>query len=399
VSDISEDSQTSRSSRRGGLIILFFYAWYLVLGIGLELDKPEMRYLVTDFMVTYTGGFVRRGILGQTIVSIGDLLNLAPLHLIAGLRIILWAAFAAVLANMCFKRWDVLSPAGVALILANPLVGFYLWYEPGAFDLAFILLTVFHLWLSRQTRIPYVWAAATLFGPLALYVALCHEGFFFLCLPINGMITWRTLSPRRAWQFVAIYWAPLIGAMLTARFHGTAAQAEAIQDDWMRRGVKLPILNAAFFLPYDPATSMRRLWAETGATGILKSAIGAALCLTPLWLLARSALKPESETHKMLVQFLLIPALCTLPIFPFADDWHRWLSVTVVSGLLCVALSVPPASLTQVRMPKWTWAALMLTSFIVRPMASYTEALALVGGSVPTSGLVIEHRIHRAPTN
>jgi hypothetical protein len=50
-------------------------------------------------------------------------------------------------------------------------------------------------------------------------------------------------------------------------------------------------------------------------------------------------------------------------------------------------------------MPKWTWAALMLTSFIVRPMASYTEALALVGGSVPTSGLVIEHRIHRAPTN
>ena len=60
--------------------IITIYFLYLFVGILiyliLQINEFPKRYVFTDWLINYEGGYVRRGLLGQTIYEISKLLNI-----------------------------------------------------------------------------------------------------------------------------------------------------------------------------------------------------------------------------------------------------------------------------------------------------------------------------------
>ena len=60
--------------------IITIYFLYLVVGILLYLilliNEFPRRYVFTDWLINYEGGYIRRGLLGQIIYEISNLLNI-----------------------------------------------------------------------------------------------------------------------------------------------------------------------------------------------------------------------------------------------------------------------------------------------------------------------------------
>lgn len=66
--------------------ILFFYFIYLILGIYvyslLQINEFPQKYVFTEWLINYQGGFIRRGLLGELIFNLSTALNLEIKYLI-----------------------------------------------------------------------------------------------------------------------------------------------------------------------------------------------------------------------------------------------------------------------------------------------------------------------------
>ena len=66
--------------------ILFFYFIYLLFGIYiysiLQINEFPQKYVFTEWLINYQGGFIRRGLLGELIFNLSTALNLEIKYLI-----------------------------------------------------------------------------------------------------------------------------------------------------------------------------------------------------------------------------------------------------------------------------------------------------------------------------
>ena len=58
-------------------ITYFFYIFVtIVIYLNFHLNEFPNKYVYTDWLINYEGGFVRRGLLGQIIFEISNLFNI-----------------------------------------------------------------------------------------------------------------------------------------------------------------------------------------------------------------------------------------------------------------------------------------------------------------------------------
>ena len=60
--------------------IVFFYFVYLLVGtyiyLILQINEFPQKYVFTEWLINYEGGYVRKGLLGQIIFNISNTLNI-----------------------------------------------------------------------------------------------------------------------------------------------------------------------------------------------------------------------------------------------------------------------------------------------------------------------------------
>jgi hypothetical protein len=367
-------------------VILLLSGWFLLLGLAIEHAEPELPYFVTEWMVTFSGGFVRRGILGQSFWSLGALLHISPLLLIQVVRIATAVSFLALLGFQCFKNQKALGLLGVVLIFANPLVCFYVWYNLGSLDLAFVLLTALNLSLSKFPPERYFPLAVLLFSTIGLFLVLSHEAFLFLCLPINLVISWRAFRRHRLLKLAAIYGLTLLGAVVAIRFHGTQLQRNMMIQDWAEAGVSLPRGNAIAYLAIRLPTEFRYVLSFVTPFRLFVWYLSAFLCVTPIALMGKALVdgasrREQERLFRLCRDFFATPIVCTLPLYYIGTDWNRWLALVFTNGVLCFLIAAPTRS-RYVADPKLRacLATLILAGLFTTPSAIYFNVGASVGG-------------------
>ena len=186
-------------------------------------------YFVSEWMINYEGGFVRRGLTGQLLLWLTQLTHW-PLHLtIVWIDIFSAAAAVGTVVVLCLRRgWYPLLPLAI-------LVGALGHYRRDFL----VLLMVFGLWWLLVRWLKHGGRACLAgFVVLLSLLILSYEPAFFFTVPISMVVCAWQLRARHGrlaamCRLAAIFAVPLLAMALVCHFNGSVATADAIWDSWL----------------------------------------------------------------------------------------------------------------------------------------------------------------------
>jgi hypothetical protein len=388
----------NREQKTTAAIIACFIVYYLVLGWVIDQRRVLLTYYVSQWMITWGAGFIRRGILGQTIWDLSSISHIPPVELIKSFQYLLAVAFSCVLGFQCFKNRAWLGVAGVCLILSNPYLSKYIWLETGSSDLFFVLVSFANLWLTKFEVRRYVKYAFLLMATAGVFVALSHEAFILLSLPLNLLITWRRLDSDRALTSAKIYALPVLACMVQAGFHGTPAQATFIEHSWRALGLNVPKGTSIHYLGFSIAKELGFVRAVLSFKTVIVWILATVLCAIPLIWFSEDLLRSVTQAQRSAFRrrfwdFLGVPLFCTLPMYVIGSDWDRWPAIPIIGGVVCLlTVANKEFGLSNVSIKKSHWILLCLLGMMVRPVTPNVTIGAVFTGPLDITCKILFNR-------
>ena len=326
-----------------------------------------------DWLVNYEGGFVRRGLPGESILLVSHALHLSPVLLGSVLPLIfylllylsLWQLFRRSSGHLCTVA-ALISPATLAFPILDPV---------GAFRKELLLLlglAVLLLLLTRASpRDGLLTAYLTVLGVLSI---LSHEGLLPYLLYLVCALAIALHDTRRVLRITAL---PLVCVAITL-FAVLAHRGSLAAEQTICRslGAAPPIVCSGSIAYLVKGTSvaradvMRNIHAYHYLFYYPLLATLAVLPLAGMW----ARLRRDPRTHsdlRVIAWTAVIAVAATLPLFLYAMDWGRWIYIHVTSLFLLLLFldireqhaAAAPGRVEEVgprRYPAWAFAALVL---------------------------------------
>ena len=331
-----------------------------------------------DWLISYSGGFIRRGLMGEVIFYFGSLSGIPIAWIVASIQIAAAGVFFFGLAFILFLKNITL---GQLTVLLNPLSVGYVLVDPataGRKEIMILALVV--VWGVLETRTATLSVSKIILGLSMVIVVLSHEGlFFFIPLFLLVSISTRpTLRMRELAQRSFLLLAPSSLALLFV----VAVQASATAEQ-----LCAPLLGAGY-TPYtcDGAIYSAVLGNADGAASALSwlASFPSSYILYLLFLLGFLALSglvmysASSRESKFpfwtQIALVLSAVSFTTPLFLVAVDWGRFVHVVaVVITIAVISLSITDRPIT------------------VRPLKSRAHVLVLAAliSSLATMGVSV----------
>ena len=360
-----------RGTRTGRLISFSYYLSFIILlarSVRASLYADINSWIVTEVLVSYESGFIRRGILGQALFFLYESgVKAEPRYILAITGFVAWGA-----AGYLLERWTrSMEIPGRIFLLFSPLLAFFPLLDTGSFprkDIIAISFTITHLLCARLPLRKYFACAIIGFLVLAPLATLTHEAFVFLALPVNVIVLYvlvrfKGSGTKRALVITASMAAPSLGAVLAAiAWKGGASEAAVICSRWSSYFSSLDCnpLPGSFGAIASGAGPYMTIIAE----GIGTRRFAFSLILTVafifyhfLWLgrFYASSVRADwfadkfsiSSTPRLLRDVAWIPASLTiaclgasLPLYATAVDYNRWLGVVLTCTTITIVCPV-----------------------------------------------------------
>lgn len=203
----------------GVLLILQFIS---KISIGLTMGYDPNLSQLSEFLINYEGGFVRRGLLGQILFEICQYFNCSPVVIPYFFCIVIWLVTLAFFLYRFHSRqllwWILLSPImfGMAYDIVRKD---YITY---IIAIAMFMLVGNGSFLSLKK-----YAVFIVLMVLGLFV---HESMIFYAIPIGCLMLWK-IGNNSKFSLLASFIAISIFALL-AFFKGNDMTVNKIMDSW-----------------------------------------------------------------------------------------------------------------------------------------------------------------------
>ncbi|MFZ9935715.1 MAG: hypothetical protein ACO3JG_01510 [Luteolibacter sp.] len=335
-------------TQRGFPVTFWLLACLLIVAMCRQLFSAlswaHDSYQMTEWLINYAGGFVRRGLPGSLIGMVSAASGIQANHLAIAISMICFLILCAWLlrrATTTFPAVLILScvamgiPAYQDSIVRKDCLGLLL------------LLGCLHFERSRLSR-PVAIGGVNL---LACAAILCHETFVFYALA--GMVVFnRDETKTPAWPALlrrGFFLVPAgIAFLLAVIHHGTPRHAAAVNDSWIPLWNIIDPGNQAIG---TPDASIAALGWTTGqglslslhmlTTGFYQPMAWVLVFVVSLVLVAlftgrdRDANTGAGMTARIRVTALLLEQLAFIsPLFLLGVDYGRWLFLWVVSTMI-----------------------------------------------------------------
>lgn len=188
--------------------------------------------LISEWLINYEGGFVRRGITGQSLYFFEQICLFDVRFVIVLIIIILSCIVLLLLLHICKKEgWPIL------LIPSGCCLGFTIFNLFGRRDLLSLLITFFIFLLYRKTRSEKGGNYVIAFYGLGILQLLIHEASFFYTFPILMLDTYMQnrcdYSFKKNLTECVFRFSPiLVSMLLVSVFHGNHDMADQIWASW-----------------------------------------------------------------------------------------------------------------------------------------------------------------------
>jgi hypothetical protein len=308
----------------------------------------QSSWQMTDWLIDYSGGFVRRGLAGEGILIASRATGIPPNLMVIGISLVFFAILTAFLVKSA-RRFVPLPLIFSGLLLGAPAM------EGNAIrkDAMILLVLVFCLWLlQRSSREVAKLAAVNLVAIVAL---LCHESFFFLAIPALVLVAGEQASQAPRGNTSSGFWrgllslSPAIIAMgVISHFHGNQATARAIDADWHSLWLQADPATCCTVEPQAAIDSMQwsvRQGIALSAECLHQFSHGIWVPLAWLVLLALSFyfflgwLRPRDgqstqSARAQLAATMVFQLVMVSPLFVLGRDFGRWIFLWLASSLI-----------------------------------------------------------------
>ena len=373
------------------------------------LSASYQSWEISEWLINYEGGFVRRGIIGQLLWSLEQWFPYDIRVALMGICIVASAIFLCIILRVFKKEgWTLLIiPTGFCL-------GFTLFNLWGRRDYISLMLMLSLFLLFRHVlHHPRKWFAWAAFYVLSALQILIHEASFFYTFPIIMLYSFhhnrsQQLSMTKSLCTSFLQFLPVILVMGAAcLFKGNENVAQAIWDSWvpvvgryqaetskMGWGVFALTWSPQMIFPSHFSTSLMgdaspAVWR---IPLVILNLLAAYYLVTRLNAVNMGLYRPKPMNHVMMSNVALIQFIAMLPMFTVLScDWGRTIPYWVISSLMfyCVFKKEPISFSSPLSSMSSRIQGLISSSKVLS--SPFTYILLVLLAPVPTYNAPLDH--------
>ncbi|MEP4077620.1 hypothetical protein [Haloferula sp.] len=337
-------TQVDKSRTIAGTILVLLFL--LQVGIQLKgaLSWGHDSWPLTDWLINYSGGFVRRGLAGEVIQWFSSTTGIQANLVVIAITLVCFIGLTAWLIKKSSGRISAL------FIISCMVMGMPAYQDSILRKDCFCLLMFLACLTVDSSHLPLVprKVAVNLLGIIAV---LIHETFLFYALPALVVFEFGSGNAGRFRELMVrgLWLMPILAAFLTAAvFHGNPETAQTVNDSWMPLWSSLNPGDPSNGVP-DAAILALGWSSEEGlspginllTSGFYQPTAWAALFGITFFLALAftgkgEGLVSEGDTEARLgfTSILVTQLFFISPLFLLGHDYGRWLFFWVVSSLV-----------------------------------------------------------------
>lgn len=190
-------------------------------------DYGELE--VSDWLINYQGGFVRRGLIGELLWQAYQWHPYSVKHILLIVQFSSFALFAWLIWRIFrHKRWSLLP-----ILLPFACVIMKLSFYRRDFLMLLFCYAVYTSFFRYLSAGKVRWLLLSIF--LMILSIVIYEPIFFVMVPILVWIYWQHIEGtffKRLWKISLVFALPIIGMALVCTYSSSVAIAEAINASW-----------------------------------------------------------------------------------------------------------------------------------------------------------------------
>lgn len=336
---------TNLSIRLLSLLLIIF--WGASLFMFIIHPNNNFSILNQNFLINYSSGFIRRGLLGEIIKR---LYNFSPFNI---LNFIKYFCLVFYLFISSFLLLKFIKQSKSIILLLMPYVLPYYSFIGYIIIRDFFLLTLFLVSVYVLKIINNKIIKLTFLNLITIIGILTHEAYFFFSVPVLIVITTIIGKQFNSIEFLhnSIAFIPSIFTLSASiYYHGSTESVTIIYNDVIKilpKNTYNTELNGGIAsLSSNSFFQIKYMFQELLWNGFSRGISYLFFFITILFLLLNSEKLNFSFSSKRtapinsnyITFFFLIQTISFLPIFIVAIDWQRWISISIYSSFIIIAI-------------------------------------------------------------
>jgi hypothetical protein len=222
--------------KKSQIINCFFFIFVIALLVNLIIDVlhgfPIDSFGITEFLINYEGGFVRRGLTGQLLLFANQLTNISPYYFIIVICLVSYLSLCVFFIKFFIKKGYPLFILPFAFFLGSPVMNHF-WVRKDSLVLCLFAAVIYLI--KRRSLIAFFAANLILISGL-----LIHEALGFFTLPVVVLLLSSQLRkfsfqkmriPSILTSFLILS-PSILTFFLVLFFKGDNLIAQTIWDSW-----------------------------------------------------------------------------------------------------------------------------------------------------------------------
>ncbi len=320
--------------------LLFSQILILVTKIinDIQVGYKMTSWNVTELLINYESGFVRRGLLGHLIFFCCEYFGLPPYNIVLSICIICILLYIYLFTNKLFEKQLPLFLSTSVLMLASPIFS-------GDWVRKDILIMIFFFFSMKLLFLKYKYAKL-LCCLLLCISSLIHESAFFFTFPIIFCVIFLENKSKRPIKYIPLL-LPLCIFIMIVISKGNQEVANNILDSWniTDRTTGNSITSLGWPLKFGIKISYLQQTTFTDNGLIFPPLLWGLIILIVYFLLVNlPTFQKNLEKYETQRKFIFILAtiqfISILPLFLLGCDYGRWIFYWS-STSICIFLFAP----------------------------------------------------------
>jgi hypothetical protein len=292
---------------------------------------------ITEFLINYQGGFVRRGLPGEIILWLYHTLGWSPYWVIMSISFLTYVSLCFFFFYHFIKRGYTLFFFPFVFFLGNPVFNDF-WVRKDCLLLLFFIGSMYFLVHGGKWKLIWV----NLFSILGI---LCHESLAFFLIPVLTMYLYHENKIRTKFPFYRTFMSliPILSALVSVIiFCGNWTTATQIWNSWQEISFpiepeaknKIPGAVHAISWPINESVELvGKSVFSNFKYHIYAPLVWIIAIFLTYWILSNTGKVPsplllseQKEIDKPRISnFLIFQWMALIPIFVIGADYGRWI--------------------------------------------------------------------------
>lgn len=317
------------------LILLCLFSIVQYVRVSSLLAETWSGWAIGDWLINYDAGPTRRGLSGTIILFISRVLTVKLNWLVLSIQLLalvgLIGLFLETVRTKALTFWYVVACFSPGFFLL------FTYYDGMAVGRKEVLLFLtFMLWLRLCIKNKNSTTNTLLFSAVYFFLTLVHEAFFFYS-PYFCVAAWLINSKAYKKLTFAIPACSFIATALTFVYFKTVDPVASCQQLLALAALPEVCIGILSSGPQDALFLTREYFNQFDSVAFLNLCLIFVIILLPVYLVIRSPTVKPAKPSQWLV--CMVGLICfSLPLFLFAIDWGRWISMHVTLSILMLLL-------------------------------------------------------------